>query len=228
MAKILIVEDDLDLRQIVEDWLKHDHHLIETASKGDEALELIGIYSYDLIILDWQLPVYDGIQILKRFRQNGGKTPVLMLTGQDLAEQIEQGLDSGADDYLTKPFHMKELSARIRALLRRPISVTDNVLRAAGINLNPRTFAVTKDGADIRLLPKEFALLEFLMRHPNQVFSAEALLDRVWHSENDAAPETVRTCIKRLRRKIDGESEESVIQTLHGVGYKLHAPEHKV
>lgn len=227
MAKILIVEDDLDLRQIVEDWLKHDHHLIETATKGDEAMELIGIYSYDLIILDWQLPVYDGIQILTKFRQNGGKTPVLMLTGQDLAEQIEQGLDSGADDYLTKPFHMKELSARIRALLRRPVSVTDNVLRAAGINLNPRTFAVTKDGADIRLLPKEFALLEFLMRHPNQVFSAEALLDRVWHSENDAAPETVRTCIKRLRKKIDGESEESVIQTLHGVGYKLHAPEHK-
>lgn len=227
MAKILIVEDDLDLRQIVEDWLKHDHHLIETATKGDEAMELIGIFSYDLIILDWQLPVYDGIQILKKFRQNGGKTPVLMLTGQDLAEQIEQGLDSGADDYLTKPFHMKELSARIRALLRRPVSVTDNVLRAAGINLNPRTFAVTKDGTDIRLLPKEFALLEFLMRHPNQVFSAEALLDRVWHSENDAAPETVRTCIKRLRKKIDGESEESVIQTLHGVGYKLHAPEHK-
>lgn len=227
MAKILIVEDDLDLRQIVEDWLKHDHHLIETASKGDEAMELIGIYSYDLIILDWQLPVYDGIQILKKFRQNGGKTPVLMLTGQDLAEQIEQGLDSGADDYLTKPFHMKELSARIRALLRRPVSVTDIVLRAAGINLNPRTFAVTKDGTDIRLLPKEFALLEFLMRHPNQVFSAEALLDRVWHSENDAAPETVRTCIKRLRKKIDGESEESVIQTLHGVGYKLHVPEHK-
>lgn len=227
MAKILIVEDDLDLRQIVEDWLKHDHHLIETATKGDEAMELIGIYSYDLIILDWQLPVYDGIQILKKFRQNGGKTPVLMLTGQDLAEQIEQGLDSGADDYLTKPFHMKELSARIRALLRRPVSVTDTVLRAAGINLNPRTFAVTKDGTDIRLLPKEFALLEFLMRHPNQVFSAEALLDRVWHSETDAAPETVRTCIKRLRKKIDGESEESVIQTLHGVGYKLHAPEHK-
>ncbi|HNB23449.1 MAG TPA: winged helix-turn-helix domain-containing protein, partial [Candidatus Melainabacteria bacterium] len=89
------------------------------------------------------------------------------------------------------------------------------------------TYAVTKGGADIRLLPKEFALLEFLMRHPNQVFSAEALLDRVWRSENDAAPETVRTCIKRLRRKIDGDSEESVIQTLHGVGYKLHAPEVK-
>ncbi len=227
MAKILLVEDDLDLRQIVEDWLRHDHHLIETATKGDEAMELIGIYPYDLIILDWQLPVYDGIRILKKFRQDGGKTPVLMLTGQDLAEQIEHGLDSGADDYLTKPFHMKELSARVRALLRRPQSIVENVLKVADISLNPRTYAVTKGGADIRLLPKEFALLEFLMRHPNQVFSAEALLDRVWRSENDAAPETVRTCIKRLRRKIDGDSEESVIQTLHGVGYKLHAPEVK-
>lgn len=227
MAKILIVEDDLDLRQIVEDWLRHDHHLIETATKGDEAMELIGTYPYDLIILDWQLPVYDGIRILKKFRQDGGKTPVLMLTGQDLAEQIEHGLDSGADDYLTKPFHMKELSARVRALLRRPQSIVENVLKVADISLNPRTYAVTKSGADIRLLPKEFALLEFLMRHPNQVFSAEALLDRVWRSENDAAPETVRTCIKRLRRKIDGDNEESVIQTLHGVGYKLHAPEVK-
>ena len=227
MAKILLVEDDLDLRQIVEDWLRHDHHLIETATKGDEAMELIGIYPYDLIILDWQLPVYDGIRILKKFRQDGGKTPVLMLTGQDLAEQIEHGLDSGADDYLTKPFHMKELSARVRALLRRPQSIVENVLKVADISLNPRTYAVTKGGADIRLLPKEFALLEFLMRHPNQVFSAEALLDRVWRSENDAAPETVRTCIKRLRRKIDGDGEESVIQTLHGVGYKLHAPEVK-
>lgn len=227
MPKILVVEDDLDLRSIVEDWLRHEHHLVETATKGDEAMELIGIYPYDLIILDWNLPVMSGIQILKKFRQDGGKTPVLMLTGQDLTENIETGLDSGADDYLTKPFHMKELSARIRALLRRPQAVTDNVLRAGDLTLNPRTFAVTKDGADIRLLPKEFALLEFMMRHPNQVFSAEALLDRVWRSENDAAPETVRTCIKRLRRKIDGESENSLIQTLHGVGYKLHVPEPK-
>ncbi len=227
MPKILVVEDDLDLRSIVEDWLRHEHHLVETATKGDEAMELIGIYPYDVIILDWNLPVMSGIQILKKFRQDGGKTPVLMLTGQDLAENIETGLDSGADDYLTKPFHMKELSARIRALLRRPQTVTENVLRAGDLTLNPRTFAVTKSGADIRLLPKEFALLEFLMRHPNQVFSAEALLDRVWHSENDAAPETVRTCIKRLRRKIDGESENSLIQTLHGVGYKLNVPELK-
>lgn len=227
MPKILVVEDDLDLRSIVEDWLRHEHHLVETATKGDEAMELIGIYPYDVIILDWNLPVMSGIQILKKFRQDGGKTPVLMLTGQDLAENIETGLDSGADDYLTKPFHMKELSARIRALLRRPQTVTENVLRAGDLTLNPRTFAVTKGGADIRLLPKEFALLEFLMRHPNQVFSAEALLDRVWHSENDAAPETVRTCIKRLRRKIDGESENSLIQTLHGVGYKLNVPELK-
>ncbi len=225
MPKILVVEDDLDLRSIVEDWLKHEHHLVEVASKGDEAMELIGIYPYDLIILDWQLPNMSGIEILKKYRQKGGKTPVLMLTGQDQTDHIETGLDSGADDYLTKPFHMKELSARIRALLRRPQTVTENVLRAGELCLNPRTFAVTKGGAEIRLLPKEFALLEFLMRHPNQVFSADALLDRVWRSENDAAPETVRTCIKRLRRKIDGESDDSLIQTLHGVGYKLHCPE---
>lgn len=225
MAKILVVEDDLDLRSIVEDWLKHEHHLIETATKGDEAMELITTYPYDLIILDWQLPVLDGIQILQKFRQGGGRTPVLMLTGQDKTNHIETGLDSGADDYLTKPFHMKELSARIRALLRRPQNVIENVLKCGDITLNPRTYSVTRGGADLKLLPKEFALLEFFMRHPNQVFSTEALLDRVWRSENDAAPETVRTCIKRLRKKIDLENEDSIIETLHSVGYRLHSPE---
>lgn len=224
MAKILIVEDDLDLRAIVEDWLKHEHHVVECASRGNEAVELLNIYPYDLIILDWELPELNGIQILRQFRNRGGRTPVLMLTGKGALDEKETGLDSGADDYLTKPFHMKELSARIRALLRRPAEPGETLITVGDLSLNPTTFAVTRGGAQIKLLPKEFALLEFLMRHPDQVFSAEALLDRVWRSDSDAAPETVRTCIKRLRKKLDSESEESLIQTLHGIGYKLHCP----
>ncbi|HEY9785855.1 MAG TPA: response regulator transcription factor [Candidatus Obscuribacterales bacterium] len=225
MAKILIVEDDLDLRSIVEDWLKHEHHTVECATKGDEALDLLKVYPYDLIILDWELPNLSGIEILKAFRGCGGRTPILMLTGKGELDNKETGLDTGADDYLTKPFHMKELSARIRALLRRPASAVENVLKVGDLTLNPKTYAVTKGGADIKLLPKEFALLEFFMRYPNQVFSAEALLDRVWRSESDVAPETVRTCIKRLRKKLNAESEDSIIQTLHGVGYKLYNPD---
>jgi DNA-binding response OmpR family regulator len=188
---------------------------------GEDAVNMLKSYQFDVIILDWQLPKMEGVDVLRNYRTGGGQTPVLMLTGKGAIAEKEVGLDAGADDYLTKPFHMKELSARLRALLRRPGSVTGNVLSARDICLEPSTFRVTKGGADIQLLPKEFALLEFLMRHPNQVFSADALLDRVWKSESNVSPETVRTCLKRLRRKIDTEEQESLIQTLHGVGYKL-------
>lgn len=221
MAKILLVEDDRDLAGMVFDWLKFEHHLVEMVHDGQEGLELVQSYDYDIIVLDWELPNVSGVDILRQYRSGGGMTPILMLTGKGAVHEKEAGLDSGADDYLTKPFHMKELSARVRSLLRRPPQVTGNVLTAGLLSLEPSTYRVTKNGADLQLLPKEFALLEFLMRHPNQVFSAEALLDRVWKSESDVSPETVRTCLKRLRKKIDVEGEASIIQTLHGVGYKL-------
>jgi len=221
MAKILLVEDDRDLAGMVLDWLKFDHHLVEAVHAGDEAEDMIKAYQFDVIILDWELPKVSGVEILRNFRNTGGQTPVLMLTGKTNIQEKELGLDAGADDYLTKPFHMKELSARLRALLRRPAATVGNVLKARSLALEPNNFRVTKNGADIQLLPKEFALLEFLMRHSDQVFSADALLDRVWKSESDVSPETVRTCLKRLRRKIDAEGEQSIIQTLHGVGYKL-------
>jgi DNA-binding response OmpR family regulator len=221
MAKILLVEDDRDLAGMVIDWLKFEHHLVEAVHDGEDAVNMLKSYQFDVIILDWQLPKLEGVDVLRNYRTGGGQTPVLMLTGKGAIAEKEVGLDAGADDYLTKPFHMKELSARLRALLRRPGNVTGNVLSARDICLEPATFRVTKGGADIQLLPKEFALLEFLMRHPNQVFSADALLDRVWKSESNVSPETVRTCLKRLRRKIDTEEQDSLIQTLHGVGYKL-------
>lgn len=221
MAKILLVEDDRDLAGMVLDWLKFEHHLVEAVHSGDEAEDMIKAYQFDVIILDWDLPKVSGVEILRNFRSTGGQTPVLMLTGKSNIQEKELGLDAGADDYLTKPFHMKELSARLRALLRRPAATDGNVLKARNLALEPNNFRVTKNGADIQLLPKEFALLEFLMRHQDQVFSADALLDRVWKSESDVSPETVRTCLKRLRRKIDTEGEGSIIQTLHGVGYKL-------
>jgi DNA-binding response OmpR family regulator len=221
MAKILLVEDDRDLSGMIVDWLKFEHHIVEAVYDGEGAVNMLKSYQFDAIILDWQLPKIEGVEVLRNFRTSGGQTPVLMLTGKGAIANKEMGLDAGADDYLTKPFHMKELSARLRALLRRPGGVTGNVLTARDICLESGTFRVTKGGADIQLLPKEFALLEFLMRHPNQVFSADALLDRVWKSESNVSPETVRTCLKRLRRKIDTEEQDSLIQTLHGVGYKL-------
>jgi DNA-binding response OmpR family regulator len=134
-----------------------------------------------------------------------------------------EGLDAGADDYLGKPFELSELSARLRALLRRPAQYGGKILTVRSIVLETDTYRVTVDGKEVTLLPKEFALLEFLMRHPNQVFSSEALIDRVWPSDSEASPDTVRTYVNRLRKKLDVEGQSSAIRTIHGIGYKLDA-----
>jgi len=223
MAKILIVEDEFDLSEPVRAYLEGEHHLVEVVGDGQEAMERLRFYKYDVIILDWMLPHLSGIEVCKSFRASGGTTPILMLTSKKQTQDKIVGLDAGADDYLTKPFEVQEVSARIRALLRRPQHTNANVLNARNIVLEPGSFKVTRDGQDVALLPKEFALLEFFMRHPGQVFSAEALLDRVWSSESEASPETIRTYIKRLRQKIDTDGQPSLISTVHGVGYKLDA-----
>lgn len=221
MAKILIVEDDENLRGIIADLLSQEHHMVEETADGSDARDKLTCFSYDLVILDWQLPQISGLEILREFRSTGALTPVLMLTGKKTISEKEQGLDSGADDYLTKPFHIKELAARVRALLRRAAGQPTNVLRIRDIVLEPDKFMATSNGKDLQLQRKEFALLEFLMRHPRQVFSTEALLERVWASETDAGPDAVRTCLKKLRAKIDTAGRQSIITTVHGVGYRL-------
>jgi DNA-binding response OmpR family regulator len=225
MAKILLVEDEPDFSILIGEYLKTEHHVVEAVETGEDALDRLRFYKYDVVILDWMLPQLSGLEVCKRYRGTGGTTPILLLTAKKHVDEKEQGLDAGADDYLTKPFEMKELSARIRALLRRPQAFSGSVLQVGNLVLEPNTYRVTRSGDDISLLPKEFALLEFLMRHPNQVFSAEALLDRVWSSDSEASPETIRTYIKRLRKKIDLDGQPSILSTVHGVGYKLDAPQ---
>ncbi len=221
MAKILLVEDDNDMCEQIESWLKHEQHAVEVVKEGLEAADRLKFYKYDVVILDWQLPGMNGVEVLKKFRDQGGVTPVLMLTGKDKIEDKEQGLDSGADDYLTKPFHFKELSARLRAMLRRPAVTTGNQIKLRGIELDTASRTVSKEGENVHLLPKEFALLEFLMRHPNEVFSPEALLDRVWHSESDSSVDTVYTTMRTLRKKISAEKTGALIKTVHGAGYTI-------
>ncbi|HEY9870040.1 MAG TPA: response regulator transcription factor [Candidatus Obscuribacterales bacterium] len=223
MAKILIVEDDLDFCSMVEDWLSHEHHMVETVHDAADGRHRMLYEEYDLIIVDWNLPGGSGVELVKELRNKGATTPVLLLTGKSLVSEKETGLDAGADDYLTKPANLRELSARVRALLRRASGAASNVLKAGNLTLDPVTFRVTRNGEEIDLQRREFALLEFLMRHPDQVFSAEALLERVWASESDATRDAIKTCLKRLRKKIDVEGRESVIKTVHGVGYKLKA-----
>jgi DNA-binding response OmpR family regulator len=224
MAKILLVEDDLEVCEVVSDWLVDEHYTIDVVNSGSEAIERLRFDKYDVLIFDWQLPDLTGIEICKRFRSKGGTTPVLMLTGKSEITDKETGLDAGADDYLTKPFHPRELSARVRALLRRSTDLKQNVLSCGEIVLDPQGFKVTKNGAEVALLPKEFALLEFFLRHPNQVFSPEALLDRVWSAESEASPDTIRVHITKLRGKIDTDGQPSIIKTLHRQGYKLETP----
>jgi two-component system OmpR family response regulator len=221
VAKILIVEDDVQLSEIVARWLTNEHHVPECVEDGEEALSRLKHYAYELVILDWHLPGMQGIDVLTSFRAAGGRTPVLMLTGKRSVEEKMQGLDGGADDYLTKPFHGKELTARVRALLRRPVDVLDNVLRVGDIELNTVTYRAHRAGVDLKLVPKEFALLQFLMRYPGRYFTAAKLLSEVWPTDSDATTDALTTCLKRLRRKIDREGEDSVIKNVHGMGYTL-------
>jgi DNA-binding response OmpR family regulator len=225
MAKVLVVEDEHDLSIPIKDWLTREQHVVELVDNGAEALSRLKVYKFDVIVLDLMIPGMNGMEVCKRFRSEGGSTPILMLTAKSGIEDKEAGLDAGADDYLTKPFHLKELSARIRALLRRHTQATSRELKIGDLVLDVIGRKATFMGEEIHFVPKEFSLLEFLMRHPNQVFSAEALLDRVWASDTMASPDTIRTYIKILRKKLGGEGKESLIRTVHGVGYKIESSE---
>lgn len=223
MTKILIVEDEKSLADVTCDFLRARDFTVDLAGDGDEAASLLKFDDYDLIVLDWTLPGQDGLAVLRQYRQRGGLAPVIMLTGKKEVEDKETGFDAGADDYLTKPFHLRELLARIKALLRRPRSQADNLVRAGYLEIDPEARRVTRDGEELDLLPREFALLLFLARNPGQVFSAEAIVQRVWPTDSEVSPSVVRIYITRLRKKIDrgGSDEPSLITTVHSVGYRL-------
>jgi signal transduction histidine kinase len=192
MAKLLLVEDDSNTVDFVSEWLAQDHYVLEVVKDGADALHRLLTCEYDLILLDWDLPNLSGFEVCRQYRQQGGMTPIIMLTGHGTITDKEAGLDVGADDYLTKPFNLKELSARIRAHLRRASSQTSNVLKMNGLELDAVNYRLSKNGAEIHLLPKEFALLEFLLRNPDKVFSGDALMQRIWQSESDASNSALR------------------------------------
>lgn len=225
MSKILLVEDDRELSAVVCNYLDSRNYSLEPAYDGLTAREFLGTYEYDLVILDWSLPEEDGLSLLKWLRSQEQErrsfTPVIMLTGKNEVHEKEMGLDSGADDYITKPFSLAELAARIRAVLRRPHSLLGAVLKAHGLELDPERRELTRNGVFQKLAPREFMLLEFFLRHPGRVFTPEQLLNSVWGAEDHVGPEVVRTSINRIRKQLDKQGEDSIIANVYGVGYKL-------
>ena len=226
MAKILLVEDDQDLSMMVKAGLEGERHVVEVAYDGEEAMHLIKSEEYDVVVLDWQLPKLAGIEVLKNLRQMSKSVSVIMLTGKSGIDHKEEGIDTGADDYLTKPFDMRELHARLRALLRRPSgasAMAGNCLKAGDLELDPVKYRLTRGGKDIHLTPKDFALLEFFLRNPDHVFSVQTILSRVWSYESDASPEGLRAAIRRIRKAVDKNDDpnESIIENVARVGYRL-------
>lgn len=220
MAKILLVEDDSATSITVQELLRMEGYTCDAAFDGDSALDYLAAFSYDLLILDRQLPGPNGIEICKHYRKKS-KGPVLMLTGLGSVTDKVEGLDAGADDYLAKPFDSRELSARIRSLLRRATDSPSDVIEVGNISIDTRSHIVTRDGAKISLTPKEYDVLEFFVKHPNQVISTEALIKRVWQSDADTSQHAVYICINRLRKNLNPQDKEAVIKTVHGVGYRL-------
>jgi DNA-binding response OmpR family regulator len=223
VAKILLVDDDKDLAGLILDALTAEQHTVDWRSDGKSGLHYMRYYPFDAVILDWGLPEMPGIDVLRAFREAGGTTPVLMLTGQDQVCEKVQGFEAGADDYLTKPFHMRELSARLKALLRRPGTLVNDVLKVKDLELDSTARNVSRKGKPIQLVPKEYALLEFFMRNPNRVFSVEALMEHVWISDTDITADAVRIAVMRLRKKLESDSGDAIIRTIHKVGYKLES-----
>lgn len=221
LPRILIVEDDKELCRQLQKFLESETYTVDTALDGEVGLAMLEQYAYELVLLDWRLPLLEGPEIARRFRARGGNTPILMLTAEGDIESKEKGFEAGADDYLTKPFDTRELAARVKALLRRAPMVTMNVFKIGALELDIERHTVTFEGIDIKLQKLEFGLLEFLMRNQGKVFTVEMLLERVWPSDSDASIETVRGYIKTLRKKLLTVGENPTIRNLHGQGYKV-------
>lgn len=226
MAKVLLVEDDKETAAAVSMWLSREGIELVQSHNGEDGLERLFMETYDLAILDWELPGMSGLDLCRQYRDRGGKTPIIMLTGRsDINDRID-GLDMGADDYISKPFSLKELSARVRAVLRRPPAIASDILELGPLRLDPVNHIVSVSGLEIDLMPRDFSLLEFFMKNANVVFSVDALLQRVWNEEAEAGPDALRTSIKRIRQKIDrgGENTQSLIENIPRVGYRLRVP----
>ena len=221
--RLLVVEDEEVLAEAVVEALRMEHYAVDLAVDGDSADELMAVNSYDLVVLDWTIPPPTGIELLEGWRDQGLDTAVLMLTGRDSIEDRVSGLDRGADDYLTKPFSLPELLARVRSLLRRREKTAQAELAAGDLVMDRGTRGVRVAGQPIDLSPKEFAVLEYLLTRKDEVVTRSALIEHAWDDSFDAMSNVVDVVVHRLRKKIDGDCEERLLHTAKGAGYMLRS-----
>ena len=222
--RLLVVEDEQRIADFIRRGLSEQGHAVDVAADGEEALDWAAIAEFDVIVLDIMLPIRDGIDVCRTLRARGLHTPILMLTARDAVEDRVLGLDSGADDYLVKPFAFAELLARIRALARREPAVAGTVLQVGDLTLRTATREASRDGEEITLTAKEHALLEYFMRHPNHVLTRTMIAEHVWSYDFDNATNVIDVHVRNLRRKIDDPFPTKLIQTVRGAGYRISAP----
>ena len=223
--RVLLVEDNRRLSNVLRLSLVEEGYAVDLAYDGLSGQELAQTVVYDIIILDVMLPLKDGLEVCRALRRERVNTPIIMLTARDTTDDRVRGLDSGADDYLVKPFAMKELLARLRSLLRRDAPVKLNLVEVGDLAVDMASHLVERQGQTIELTAREYAMLEFFMRHVNQVVTREIIENHIWNYDFESSSNVVDVYVRRLRRKIDDPFEIKLFETLRGVGYRLRRPE---
>jgi two-component system, OmpR family, response regulator len=221
MMKVLVVEDEHRIAEAIKEGLVNESYAVDLAFDGEDGYNAASADEYDVIILDVMMPGMDGNEVCKKLRQDGDHTPIMMLTAKDQDNDIVRGLDSGADDYLAKPFSFEVLLARLRALLRRPKDSLGESLVVGSLELDPVTKRVKRDDKEIELSKKEYSILEYMMRHSGQLLSKNNIISHVWDFDADVLPNNVEVFINFLRNKIDRPFDKPLIHTVRGFGYRL-------
>jgi two-component system OmpR family response regulator len=220
-VRILVVEDEARLAELLRRGLSEEGHGVDVAGSGEDALDWVAVAAYDAIILDVLLPGITGLTVCQRLRAAGVRTPILLLTARDTVANRVEGLDAGADDYLIKPFAFAELTARLRALARRPAETHDPVLRAWEVQLDPAARRVWQGDAELRLPNKEFRILEYLMRNQDRVLTRTMIAEHIWDYDFPGASNVIDVHVRQLRRMLADPYPDGMIETVRGAGYRL-------
>jgi len=222
--RLLIIEDEISLQQQLADALRADDYVVDVASDGEEGLYFGQEYPIDLAIIDLGLPKIDGVEVIKELRKTGHSYPILILTARNRWQEKVEGLEAGADDYLTKPFHPEELSARIKVLLRRSVGLADNSLECGPVKIDTSSKQVFLHGEPLTITAYEYRLLSYLMMHTGKVLSKRQLVDHIYEEDDDRDSNTIEVFIRRLRKKLDPDEELKPIETQRGRGYRFRIP----